>query len=236
MELIDLASYLGANSYPGRGLLLGKSDNGENAVIAYFIMGRSENSRNRVFAVQGDGIKTEAFDPAKCADPSLIIYNPVRVLGDRTIATNGDQTDTIFDGLSAGQSFASALRSRVYEPDVPNFTPRISGLMQCSGGGCNYSLSILKRGEEDSCLRFFYEYDQPVSGIGHLIHTYAGDGSPLPSYSGEPKAVALAGNIDRFTTTLWENLNAENKVSLFVRYIRLADGASKTRIVNKHIR
>jgi len=232
----QLANYLGSNSYPGRGILLGKSPDGRNAVIAYFIMGRSENSRNRVFKRINGGLKTQAYDPTKLSDPSLIIYSPVRIYEDTTIVTNGDQTDTIYDFLKDGKSFEEALETRCFEPDGPNFTPRISGIVSVSGSTFSYKLSILKsnRGNENQCLRFFYEYENPVNGEGHIIHTYDCDGSPIPSFSGEPRCVETENDIDSITRTIWTSLNKDNKVSLFVRYIDLLTGIADTRIVNKN--
>jgi IMP cyclohydrolase len=226
-----LFKYLKKNTYPGRGIVAGKI--GSCAVIAYFIMGRSENSRNRVFVKDGNGIRTEAFDPAKLSDPSLIIYSPVRVLKNTTIVTNGDQTDTIYDFMQKGKSFAHALRTRTFEPDEPNFTPRISCMVKKSG---DYRLSILKsaNGNPESVQRYFFEYTSPVTGEGHCIHTYCGDGNPLPSFEGEPVRVEISGDIDGFTTKVWESLNEENKVSLFTRFINLETGAIETRIVNKN--
>ena len=228
----DIAKLLRENAYPGRGILLGRSADGKHAVAAYFIMGRSENSRNRVFVEDGAGIRTQAFDPEKLSDPSLIIYAPVRVIGDTTIVTNGDQTDTIFDFLQKGGSFADALRTRTFEPDAPNYTPRVSGLLH----GFDYRLSILKSadGDPSSVRRYFFQYWDPRPGEGHFIHTYRCDGDPIPSFEGEPEEVAVEGNIDAFTGTLWENLNDANKVSLFVRYIDVAAGTCETRIVNKN--
>ena len=235
MEMKNLARELSSNAYPGRGIILGKSADGQHAVIAYFIMGRSENSRNRVFVTDGEGIKTQAFDPAKLVDPSLIIYSPVRVLGKQTVVTNGDQTDTVYEFLQQGKSFAAALRTRTFEPDGPNYTPRISGVVDISDG-LFYQLSILKSadGNPDSAHRYFFEYSNPLSGEGHFIHTYEGDGNPLPSFEGEPTPVALEGDVDAFTDTVWNNLNNDNKVSLFVRYIDLATGKTETRIKNKN--
>ena len=225
---------LAGNPYPGRGIILGLDATGEKAVAAYFIMGRSVNSRNRIFREVGEGIRTEALDPAKLTDPSLVIYAPVRVLGNQTIVTNGDQTDTIHDFLAAGKTFEEALATREFEPDGPNFTPRISGLLIQSGESFRYKLSILKTGDGGlSCRRFTFDYEAPVKGRGHLIHTYSRDGSPIPSFEGEPKEVELAGGIDEFTESLWQSLDQDNKVALFVRYIDLKSGTAETRIVNK---
>ena len=232
MKPVDIKQDLAGNSYPGRGIVIGQSADGKNAVIAYFIMGRSVNSRNRVFVEEGAGIRTQAHDPAKLSDPSLVIYAPVRVLGEDTIVTNGDQTDTIYDFLKEGKTFEEALRTRTFEPDGPNWTPRISGLLSPDG---SYKLSILKAADEagTGCLRQTFEYPgQP--GLGHFIHTYKCDGDPIPSYEGEPTPVSIEGDIDAFTASLWENLNQDNKVSLFVRTIDLATGATDTRIVNKN--
>ena len=236
MKLLDLAQTLRDNTYPGRGILLGKSACGNYGVIAYFIMGRSVNSRNRVFVEQNGGIRTQAFDPAKLADPSLIIYAPVRVLGNRTIVTNGDQTDTVYDYLTQGKTFEEALETRTFEPDGPNYTPRISGLVTVRDGNLSYKLSILKSagGNPDSCQRFTFDYAQPLAGQGHFIHTYRCDGNPIPSFEGEPETVALSGDLDAFGDLVWENLNEDNKVSLFVRYIDLRDGSCRTRIYNKN--
>ncbi len=224
------------NTYPGRGILIGESCCGKYAVIAYFIMGRSTNSRNRIFVEEGAGIRTQAFDPSKLTDPSLVIYAPVRVMNNHTIVTNGDQTDTIYEYIQKGLTFEEALRTRTFEPDAPNFTPRISGIVSLEQGGFSYKLSILKSagGNPESVQRFFYEYSQPVKGTGHLIHTYQTDGDPIPSFEGEPVTVALNQEIDEFSETLWNALNPDNKVSLFVRYINLADGTTETRILNKN--
>ena len=236
----NLEQELMATSYPGRGILIGLSNDGTKAVAAYFIMGRSANSRNRVFVTEGEGIRTEAFDPSKVEDPSLIIYAPVRVFGDCTIVTNGDQTDTVYEGLSAGKSFEESLRARKFEPDAPNYTPRISGLMSVSGGAYGYTLSILKSsgGDPASCERFTYDYAEPKKGEGRFIHTYTGDGSPLPSFEGEPTKIvfdeAFTADIDTFTERIWTALNEDNKVSLFTRFINIADGTYETRIVNKN--
>ena len=235
MKPVDIKQDLAGNSYPGRGIVIGQSADGKQAVIAYFIMGRSENSRNRVFVEEGAGIRTQAFDPAKLSDPSLVIYAPVRVLGEATIITNGDQTDTIYDFMSEGKTFEEALRTRTFEPDGPNYTPRISGIVERRQGSFTYKLSILKScdGDPDFAQRFFFEY-APKPGLGHFIHTYKQDGDPIPSYEGEPTPVLIEGDIDAFTASLWENLNQDNKVSLFVRTIDLTTGGTETRIVNKN--
>ena len=232
MKPVDIKQDLAGNSYPGRGIVIGQSADGKQAVVAYFIMGRSVNSRNRVFVEEGAGIRTQAHDPAKLSDPSLVIYAPVRVLGEDTIVTNGDQTDTIYDFLKEGKTFEEALRTRTFEPDGPNWTPRISGLLSPDG---SYKLSILKAADEagTGCLRQTFEYPgQP--GLGHFIHTYKCDGDPIPSYEGEPTPVFIEGDIDAFTASLWENLNEDNKVSLFTRFINLETGKAETRIVNKN--
>jgi IMP cyclohydrolase len=237
MQKISLAKDLSSNAYPGRGIVIGKSADGKYAVTAYFIMGRSSNSRNRVFVEDGKGIRTQAFDPSKLEDPSLIIYAPVRVLGNKTIVTNGDQTDTIYELMDRQQTFEQSLRTREFEPDAPNYTPRISGIMHMENGGYNYAMSILKsnNGDPSSCCRYTFAYENPVAGEGHFIHTYMGDGNPLPSFEGEPVLVGIEGDIDSFTDMIWKNLNEENKVSLFVRYIDIATGEYETRIVNKNM-
>ena len=236
MKKINIYDELKSNSYPGRGIVIGKSADGKNAVTAYFIMGRSVNSRNRVFVTDGDGIRTQAFDPSKLEDPHLIIYAPVRVLGNKTIVTNGDQTDTIYDLMNQQQTFEQSLRTREFEDDAPNFTPRISGIIKTDNGDFNYAMSILKSddGDDSSCLRHTFTYNNPLSGEGRFIHTYMGDGSPLPSFEGEPKKVEIPNDIDEFTDGLWNALNEENKVSLFVRFIDLATGEAKTKIINKN--
>lgn len=218
------------NKYPGRGIIIGETPDGENAVIAYFIMGRSVNSRNRIFEVDGEGIKTKAYDESKMVDPSLIIYSPVRVLGDKLVVTNGDQTDTVYDFLKDGKSFEEALRTREYEPDEPNFTPRISGMVDLSNG-FSYKLSILKY-NNGNCQRNFYEYEKGVAGKGHLIHTYKTDGNPIPTYEGEPREIELNNDFEAFCDDLWKSLDKDNRVSLFVRYINLKDKTSKTKIIN----
>ncbi len=236
MKLISLKEELMSNPYPGRGIVIGKSEDGKTAVTAYFIMGRSSNSRNRVFVEDGEGIRTEAFDPSKLEDPSLIIYAPVRVLGNKTIVTNGDQTDTIYELMDKQSTFEQSLRVREFEPDGPNYTPRISGIMHVENGNYNYAMSILKsdNGRPESCDRFTFAYNNPINGEGRFIHTYARNENPLPSFEGEPKRVEIKGNIDEFTNMIWSSLNEENKVSLFVRFIDIATGKYETRIINKN--
>lgn len=235
MMIMDIAQELRGNPYPGRGIILGKTADGSHSVAAYFIMGRSENSRNRIFSETDDGIRTEAFDPSKMVDPSLIIYHPVRLYEGRLIVTNGDQTDTIWQGMQQGKTPETALRTREFEPDAPNYTPRISGVLEKDGA---YQLSILKSfdGDPACCKRFFYEYDRPVAGMGHFIHTYMGDGNPLPSFEGEPKTVRIAGSASEFAETLWKSLNMENKVSLYVCYTELATGKQTKVLWNKNHR
>ena len=236
MKMLDLSQELKSNAYPGRGIVIGKSKDGKSAVTAYFIMGRSENSRNRVFLEEGRGIRTEAFYPSKLTDPHLIIYAPVRVLGNKLIVTNGDQTDTIYELMDKQYTFEQALRTREFEDDAPNYTPRISGILRFGEEGFNYAMSILKsaNGDPSSCQRYTFSYNNPIAGQGHFIHTYMGDGSPLPSFEGEPKLVEISGDIDQFTDMLWTSLNEDNKVSLFVRYVDLETGKEDTRIVNKN--
>jgi len=239
MPKINFSEELKSNTYPGRGIAVGRSADGMKAAIAYFIMGRSENSRNRVFVKDGEGIRTEAFDPGKMKDPSLIIYAPVRIPDfAHTIVTNGDQTDTIFDGLRAGKTFEESLRSRKFEPDGPNWTPRISALLHIEDGKFDYQMSILKSdgGREDQCLRFTYDYSAPLAGQGHFISTYRHDGNPLPSFEGEPKEIDIPDDIIGWTDLIWNSLNPDNKVSLFVRYIDIETGSYETRIVNKNVR
>ena len=234
--MVQLDQELKNNVYLGRGIVIGRSADGEKAVIAYFIMGRSVNSRNRVFVTEGEGIRTEAFDPSKLVDPSLVIYAPVRVYGSDTIVTNGDQTDTVYTGLENGLTFEEALRCREYEPDGPNYTPRISGLARFREGRFDFFMSILKSndGDPSCCCRYTFDYDNPAPGEGRFLHTYMHDGEPLPSFEGEPRKVAIEGNIDSFSGMLWESLNGENKVSLFVRFIDIASGTYETRILNKN--
>lgn len=236
MQMRSIEKELKENSYPGRGIILGKSKDGRFAVTAYFIMGRSVNSRNRVFVEDGQGIRTQAFDPSKLEDPSLIIYAPVRVLGTKTIVTNGDQTDTIYELMDKQQTFEQALRTREFEPDAPNYTPRISGIMHVANGEYNYAMSILKsnNGDPSSCNRYTFAYNNPKAGEGHFIHTYQCDGNPLPSFEGEPKLVEIDGDIDSFTKMVWNSLNEDNKVSLFVRYIDIQTGEYVSKIVNKN--
>ncbi len=234
MKTLDLPALLRGNPYPGRGIVLGRTADGGSAAVAYFIMGRSENSRNRIFVETEDGIRTQAFDESKMTDPSLIIYHPVRVVDGTTIVTNGDQTDTVRDGLLSGKVFAQSLRTRTFEPDGPNYTPRISGLVHPDG---SYALSILKSagGDPASCRRQFFGYEHPLAGQGHFIHTYMGDGAPLPSFEGEPEQVSIGcATAEEFAALLWDSLNEENKVSLFVRYIDLNSGKTDTVILNKH--
>lgn len=236
MQTLSLEKELKENAYPGRGIVIGKSKNGKYAVTAYFIMGRSENSRNRVFVEDGEGIRTQAFDPSKLSDPSLIIYAPVRVLGNKIIVTNGDQTDTIYELMDKQQTFEQALRTREFEPDAPNYTPRISGIMHVENGSFNYAMSILKsnNGNGAACNRFTYAYNTPINGEGRFIHTYMCDGNPLPSFEGEPKVVEIPDDMDAFTDMLWNSLNADNKVSLFVRYIDIETGKYTSKIINKN--
>ncbi len=238
MKVSTIANELNSLAYHGRGIIIGKSGDGKKAVTAYFIMGRSENSRNRVFVPEGNAMRTKAFDESKMTDPHLIIYYPVRVLGNKTIVTNGDQTDTIYELMDRQMTFEQALRTREFEDDKPNFTPRISGIIHHDNGEMNYAMSILKsaEGDDSSCERFTYAYSNPIAGKAKFIHTYNGDGNPLPSFEGEPKTLELPDlDIDALTAHIWENLNADNKVSLFVRTIDLASGETDTRIVNKNV-
>lgn len=236
MEMKSLKAELSSTTYPGRGIVIGKTPDGKHAAIAYFIMGRSENSRNRIFVEEGEGIRTEAFDPSKLEDPSLIIYAPVRVLGNKTIVTNGDQTDTIYELMNKQFTFEQALRTREFEPDAPNYTPRISGILHIENGSYNYAMSILKsnNGNPDACNRYTFAYENPVAGEGHFIHTYMGDGNPLPSFEGEPTLVDIPDSMDEFADLVWNNLNEDNKVSLFIRYIDLETGKYETKIINKN--
>ena len=233
MELLDLTKLLEGNPYPGRGIVLGRSADNRFAVAAYFIMGRSENSRNRIFVPTEDGIRTQAHDPSRMTDSSLIIYHPVRRAGRGLVVTNGDQTDTVRDCILAGRTFAEALHTREFEPDAPNYPPRISGLLSPDG---SFKLSILKSADGDPacCCRYFYTYDHPLAGEGRFIHTYMGDGNPLPSFEGEPERVILdAPDAEALADRMWAALNGDNKVSLFVRYTDLADGTEQDAIRNK---
>lgn len=236
MELLSIEKLLQNNTYPGRGIIIGRSADGRFAVTAYFIMGRSVNSRNRIFVQDGEGIRTQAFDPDKLTDPSLVIYAPVRVMGNKTIVTNGDQTDTIYELMDKQQTFEQSLRTREFEPDAPNYTPRISGILHIGNGVFNYAMSILKsdNGDPDGCNRFTFAFSNAKAGEGRFLHTYMGDGEPLPSFEGEPERIGIQGDIDELTSTLWNSLNEENKVSLFVRYIDIESGHYETRIVNKN--
>ncbi|MGI6051870.1 MAG: IMP cyclohydrolase [Bilifractor sp.] len=237
MQKINLAEELSENTYPGRGIVIGRSANGKYAAIAYFIMGRSENSRNRIFVEDGEGIRTQAYDESKMKDPSLIIYSPVRVPDEtHTIVTNGDQTDTIYDGLKKGLTFEQSLRTREFEPDGPNYTPRISGLLTIENGDFGYQMSILKsdHGDPSQCIRETFDYSKAPAGEGHFISTYMHDGNPLPSFEGEPRLVDIPDDIDSWTDLLWESLNADNKVSLFVRFIEIETGDYETQIINKN--
>lgn len=234
-EIAELSKLLSTNTYPGRGIVIGKSEDGKSAVFAYFIMGRSENSRNRVFTEKDGAVYTEPFDYAKVSDPSLIIYAAIRKIGNKLIVTNGDQTDTIYDFLAKGEDMRAALRTREFEPDSPNFTPRISGVIDFSDGDFSYDMSILKSADAEgtACNRFFYEYSA-ISGLGHFIHTYVTDGNPIPTFQGEPERVKIPSDIDVFTKNIWDNLNENNKISLYVSYTDLASGESETRLINKN--
>ena len=236
MQMISIEKELKSNAYPGRGIIAGRSADGSKAVAAYFIMGRSVNSRNRIFVEDGEGIRTQAFDPSKMEDPSLIIYAPVRVLGNKTIVTNGDQTDTIYEGMDKQLTFEQCLRTREFEPDAPNYTPRISAILHVEGGQYSYAMSILKsdNGRPESCNRFTFAYNDCPAGEGHFLSTYLHDGNPLPSFEGEPKRVAIPDDMDAFADLLWESLNEDNKVSLFVRYIDIATGEYTSKIINKN--
>ena len=232
---LSLGKLLASNPYPGRGIVVGKSADGKFAVTAYFIMGRSENSRNRVFVEEGEDVTIYPFDPSKVEDPSLIIYSPIRKYENHLIVTNGDQTDTVYDGLVAGKSFSEALQSRAFEPDAPNFTPRISAMMSFSEGDFQYQMSILKSADAGgtACNRYTYSY-APIAGVGHFLHTYMTDGHPLPTFLGEPERVAIGSDIDVFTDGIWSNLDPKNKISLYVRFISLADGRTMDRLINKY--
>ena len=235
-DIADMGDVLSENTYPGRGIVIGKTPNGRKAVFAYFIMGRSENSRNRIFIENGDDVVIHPFDASKVEDPSLIIYSPIRKLDNKLIVTNGDQTDTVYDGLVSAKSFEEALRSRCFEPDAPNFTPRISGILEFNNSDFTYKMSILKSGDAQGsvCNRYTFEY-APISGLGHFIHTYNSDGNPIPTFTGEPERIAVLDDIDEYTSLIWNNLNEQNKISLYVRYIDLADGSVENRMINKNV-
>ena len=234
-EINNMGSLIKDNSYVGRGIVIGKSQNAENAVFAYFIMGRSENSRNRVFTENGEEVTIYPFDASKVEDPSLIIYSPVRKIGNSLIVTNGDQTDTIYDFIKDGKSFEEALDTREFEPDAPNFTPRISGVMNFADDDFTYKMSILKSADPEgsACNRYTFSY-KSLAGLGHFIHTYNCDGNPIPTFTGEPERVSIPDDIDEFTTNIWENLNADNKISIYVRYVNLKDGTVTNRMINKN--
>ncbi len=234
--MVSIEKELKDNSYPGRGIIVGRTKDGTKAAIAYFIMGRSSNSRNRIFVEDGEGIRTQAFDPSKLEDPSLIIYAPVRVLGNKTIVTNGDQTDTIYELMDKQMTFEQALRTREFEPDAPNYTPRISAVLHIENGTYSYAMSILKsnHGDPSCCNRFTYAFDKAPAGEGHFISTYMHDGNPLPSFEGEPKLLEIPDDMDAWANLLWDSLNEDNKVSLFVRYIDIRTGAYGSKIINKN--
>ena len=236
MKMQSLAKELSSTTYPGRGIVIGKTPDGKHAAIVYFIMGRSENSRNRVFVEEGEGIRTEAFDPSKLEDPSLIIYAPVRVLGNSSYQAEIDGVYTIYDLMNKQFTFEQALRTREFEPDAPNYTPSISGILHIENGSYNYAMSILKsnNGNPDACNRYTFAYENPVAGEGHFIHTYMGDGNPLPSFEGEPTLVDIPDSMDEFAELVWNNLNEDTKVSLFIRYINLETGKYETKIINKN--
>ncbi len=234
-DINSIASLLKDNTYPGRGIIIGKSADGKKAVFAYFIMGRSENSRNRIFSEKENGeVIIYPFDESKVDDPSLIIYSPIRVIGNKIIVTNGDQTDTVYDFLADGKTFEQALETRCFEPDAPNFTPRISGLLDFENG-FSYKMSILKSADAEgtACNRYTFNY-AALNGLGHFIHTYNHDGNPIPTFTGEPERVALNGTIDEITEEIWENLNENNKISLYVRFIDLETGDAENRMINKN--
>ena len=235
-KCLSLSEILAANTYPGRGIVVGLSEDKKYAVSAYFIMGRSENSRNRVFIEEGDEVIIHPFDASKVEDPSLIIYSPIRKYENNLIVTNGDQTDTVYDGLAAGKCFSKALTARCFEPDAPNFTPRISAMLTFEETSFTYQMSILKSADAEgsACNRFTFDY-APIAGVGHFLHTYNCDGNPIPTFTGEPERIALHGDIDSFTKEIWENLNEQNKISLYVRFTELATGKTENRMINKNV-
>ena len=234
-EVYDIGGLIRDNSYVGRGIVIGKSKDGSHAAAAYFIMGRSENSRNRIFVENGDEVIIHPFDASKVQDPSLIIYSPIRKIGNNLIVTNGDQTDTVYDFIAEGKSFAEALDTREFEPDAPNYTPRISGMLTFADGDFSYQLNILKSADAKgtACNRYTFSYSA-LPGVGHFLHTYVCDGNPIPTFQGEPERVQIPDDIDEFTKTLWDNLNEQNKISLYVRYIDLKDGSVQNRMINKN--
>lgn len=234
-RLENLGELLSQNTYPGRGIVIGKSCDGKHAAVAYFIMGRSENSRNRVFIENGEDVVIHPFDASKVEDPSLIIYSPIRAYQNHLIVTNGDQTDTVYDGLVAGKSFEEALRNRCFEPDAPNFTPRISGMLTFAEKNFQYRMSILKSADEtgSACNRYTFEYAS-LNGVGHFLHTYRCDGNPIPTFTGEPERIAIPNDIDEFTAEIWNHLNENNKISLYVRFINLENGHVENRMINKN--
>ena len=234
-KINNMGNLIKDNSYVGRGIVIGKSADSQNAVFAYFIMGRSENSRNRIFTENGDDVTIYPFDASKVEDPSLIIYSPVRKIDNKLIVTNGDQTDTIYDFVKDGKSFEEALETREFEPDAPNFTPRISGIMNFADDGFTYKMSILKSADEKGteCNRYTFSY-KALAGLGHFIHTYNCDGNPIPTFTGEPERVEIPNDIDEFTNNIWDNLNADNKISIYVRYINLKDGSVENRMIHKN--
>ena len=234
-KISTIEELLENNTYPGRGIVIGKTPDGTKAMTAYFIMGRSENSRNRIFTEKNGEVFTEPYDASKVQDPSLIIYAAIRTYENNLIVTNGNQTDTIYDGLRDGKCFTKALESREFEPDGPNFTPRISGMLTFGEGDFTYQMSILKSADAEgsACNRFTYKY-APVSGLGHFLHTYVCDGNPIPTFQGEPERIAVCGDIDEMTDRLWKSLNENNKISLYVRYVDLKTGAVENRLVNKN--
>ena len=234
-EIKSIGERIKGNSYVGRGIVIGKTEDGEKAVTAYFIMGRSENSRNRIFTENGEDVTIYPYDESKVSDPSLIIYSPIRKYKDSLVVTNGDQTDTVVEGLKVGKCFYESLKSREFEPDVPNFTPRISGIMNFSGNSFDYEMSILKSENEagDECARYTYSY-VPLNGLGHFIHTYVCDGNPIPTFVGEPERVSVPNDIDELTNDIWTNLDENNKISLYVRYIDLKTGKAENRMINKN--
>ena len=235
-KCLSLSEILAANTYPGRGIVVGLCEDKKYALSAYFIMGRSENSRNRVFIEEGDEVIIHPFDASKVEDPSLIIYSPIRKYENKLIVTNGDQTDTVYDGLVAGKSFSEALTARCFEPDAPNFTPRISAMLTFCEDAFTYQMSILKSADAEgsACNRFTFDY-APIAGVGHFLHTYNCDGNPIPTFTGEPERIALHGDIDSFTKEIWENLNEQNKISLYVRFTELATGKTENRMINKNV-